>query len=193
MPAGIGATIVSITDGTTAHASDVLTSLNNLNAAGVSNDSGNIQTDGSGQMFLPIVTVSGKFNTNLTPVTVNGQTSGHADLYQYIQGNVKVTIINLVNYRITANQTLALPSAYAGRAWINVGETNGGHIACLASGAAVNIKVMTGLSGTGGTQSTQTFIQQWSQGQVDAAWDTIQFQSASQIGAVNGVIRIEGF
>src|SRR5437660_841026 len=38
----------SITDGTTAHASDVLTSLNNLNAAGVSNDGGTISTSGAG-------------------------------------------------------------------------------------------------------------------------------------------------
>lgn len=52
MPTGIGATIISITDGTTAHASDVLTSLQNLNAAGCSNDSGNITTDGSGNMTV---------------------------------------------------------------------------------------------------------------------------------------------
>jgi len=112
-------------------------------------------------------------------VTVNGQTSGHADMYQYLQGTVKKTIINLVNYRITANQTLTLPTPYTARAAIWVYETNGGHVACLASGSAVNIKVITALSGTGGTQSTQTFIQQWSQGQIDAAWDTFQLQSAN--------------
>src|SRR5256885_12555047 len=126
-------------------------------------------------------------------VTVNGQTSGHADMYQYLQGTVKKTIINLVNYRITANQTLALPTPYTARAAIWVYETNGGHVACLASSVAQNIKVITALSGTGGTQSTQTFIQQWSQGQIDAAWDTLQLQSANQLGAANGVIVIEGF
>lgn len=49
MPSGIGATIISISNGTTANASDVLTSLNNLNAGGISND-GVITTDGSGNI-----------------------------------------------------------------------------------------------------------------------------------------------
>lgn len=170
-----------------------MASLNSLKSNGINNDSAAIQTDGSGQLFLPIVTLSNKLNLNITPVSVSGQTSGTASLYQYIQGNVKVTIINLVNYRITANQSLALPSAYAGRAMIQTWETNGGHIACLASGSAVNIKVQNTIAASNGTQTTQSFMAQFSQGQVDAAWDTFQLQSAAQLGAANGVIRIEGF
>jgi len=194
MASGIfGASVTTITDGTTAHAPDVLATLLSLQTNGVNNDGGSIQTDGSGQMFVPIITISNKFNTNIAPVTVNGQTSGHADLYQYIQGNVKVTLINLVNYRITANQSLVLPSAYAGRAMIQTWETNGGHIACLASGSAVNIKTQNTIAAAAGTQTTQTFMAQFSQGQIDAAWDTFQLQSANQLGAANGVIRIEGF
>jgi hypothetical protein len=48
MVTGIDASITSITDGTTAHATDVIASLNSLNANGVSNDGGLITTDNAG-------------------------------------------------------------------------------------------------------------------------------------------------
>lgn len=51
MTTGINATITTLTDGTTAHAGDVMASLNSLNSNGVSNDGGNIQTDGSGNII----------------------------------------------------------------------------------------------------------------------------------------------
>jgi hypothetical protein len=56
MVTGIDASITSITDGTTAHASDVIASLNSLNSNGVSNDSGLITTDNAGG--LTVVSVS---------------------------------------------------------------------------------------------------------------------------------------
>lgn len=60
MGVGIGASIVTITDGTTAHASDVLTSLNNINNAGVSNDGGTISTSGAGVLtVVGLITGSG--------------------------------------------------------------------------------------------------------------------------------------
>lgn len=52
MSTGIGASITTLTNGTTANASDVMSSLNSLNSNGVSNDGGHIQTDGSGNVVF---------------------------------------------------------------------------------------------------------------------------------------------
>ncbi len=54
MPSGIfGATITTLTNGTTANASDVMASLNSLKSNGLNNDSSAIQTDGSGNIITP--------------------------------------------------------------------------------------------------------------------------------------------
>ncbi len=147
----------------------------------------------AGVTFNNIVTMLSALDINLTPVTINGQTSGHMDLHEYMQGTIKKVIIHLVNYKNTAIQTLALPVAFTDRAWIWVGETQGTALSFLASGVAQNIKVMTdGTAGAAGTQTTQATIAQWSHGQIDAAWDT--FKIAAMAGAAaNGVILIEGF
>lgn len=192
MVSGIGASITSFSPGTLIASATANANFASLNSSGVSNDGGNITTDGAGTITSVGITTQ-VLKANPPVVSVNGQTSGVARAYQVLQGTVKRVVVQLSNYRITANQTLVLPVAFSDRAVVWVGETNGGHIAFLLSGAAQNIKVVTALSGTGGTQSTQTFVQQWSQGQIDAGWDTIQFQSAAQIGAANGTIIIEGF
>src|SRR2546430_1296756 len=51
MPSGIfSASLVTLVNGTTANASDLNSSLNSLRTNGVNNDSGNITTDGSGNL-----------------------------------------------------------------------------------------------------------------------------------------------
>lgn len=51
MTSGIfGASIVTLTNGTTANASDVMSSLNSLKSNGVNNDSGTVTTNGSGTL-----------------------------------------------------------------------------------------------------------------------------------------------
>lgn len=81
MAIGIGASIVSITDGTTAHASDVLTSLNNLNAAGVSNDGGTISTSGSGVItgsngiLRNVSILATPFQLTVNPTVTSGSTT----------------------------------------------------------------------------------------------------------------------
>src|SRR5437899_5709471 len=95
-----------------------------------------ITSDGSGGLAAVKQTLTGPTNNNMAGVSVNGQTSGSATMYQYMQGSAsKKTIINLANYRITANQTLALPTAYTGRSALWVFESNGGHFSCLTGGS----------------------------------------------------------
>jgi hypothetical protein len=54
MPSGIfGATLTSITDGTTAHAPDVYASLQSLQNNGLNNDGALLQTDSSGHIIGP--------------------------------------------------------------------------------------------------------------------------------------------
>lgn len=48
MPSGIGASLTTLTNGTTANAPDVMADLNAINNGGVSNDGGAITTDGAG-------------------------------------------------------------------------------------------------------------------------------------------------
>src|SRR5256885_13400984 len=51
MPSGIfSASLVTLVNGTTANASDLNSSLSSLRTNGVNNDSGNITTDGSGNL-----------------------------------------------------------------------------------------------------------------------------------------------
>jgi len=134
-----------------------------------------------------------QFEGDAGSVSVNGQTSGTATLYQVVQATVKHVVVHLVNYRNSSAQTIALPAAFTDRAIVQVGETNASQIAFLSSGTAVNIKVFTSLSASGGTQTTQTNIAQWSFGQIDAAWDTLQLKTSGGSGGAYGVIIIEGF
>lgn len=59
MTTGIGATITTLTDGTTAHAADVMASLNSLNSNGVSNDGGQITTGGGNLTAVSLHTTGG--------------------------------------------------------------------------------------------------------------------------------------
>src|SRR2546430_2639729 len=86
-----------------------------------------------------------------TGVAVSGQTSGTATVYQYLKGTIKRTVIQLNNYKNTANQSILLPVAYTFRAAVQVYETQGGAVAFLASGSAVNIKIVTALASAGGS------------------------------------------
>lgn len=133
------------------------------------------------------------FLVSLTPVvvTVNGQTSGTATLYQYNTFTTKETIINLSNYRNSSAQTLALPTAYTSKAVIDVKETQGMQIALLLSGSAQNIHVQTAQGLSGGTQSSQSFVKQWSVGQTDTGFDTVQLGTGAG-SAINGLIIIKG-
>jgi hypothetical protein len=96
MGTGIGASLVSASPGTTIASSTYNSNLTSLNNAGVSNDGGNVQTDGSGNITATgfIVGTSGHFTLG-TSGTVRFSThdvlyvesaSGHTDLQLYGSG-----------------------------------------------------------------------------------------------------------
>lgn len=168
MPTGIGASIVTLTNGTTANAPDVMSSLNAINAAGISNDSGNITTNGSGILALPGLSL------NPTAVQVTGSVSGTATLYQLFYGAVKLVVVSHANYRSAAAQTLALPTAFSSNSYWWTTDYQGGKVEALASGTAQTFSVLTALALAGGTQNPQTALNGYSQGMCRTAFDTVR-------------------
>jgi hypothetical protein len=129
-----------------------------------------------------------------SPPSVSGQTSGTATCYQILQGTVKEFLVILANYKNTGSQYLTLPTAFTTRAWFDIGDTGGGHISFYtggSGGSAVNCMQITALGSGGGTAAgPQSFTSYFGIGQVNAAFDTIQFQANSS--AANGIMIVKG-
>lgn len=197
MGVGIGATLVNISNGTTANAPDVLTSLTDLNNAGVSNDGGTISTNGAGVITMLGAIVNGPIQPNVASVTpLSGGTSGTATLYQFFQGTYKYTMIILSNFRTGgAAQTIVLPVPYTVGGFIRTGNsgtsTANAGVALLASGAAITVYVATALAAGGGTSASNTEVDALSFGSFQNGFDTVQFQASGTAGHY-AVIIIEG-
>lgn len=187
MVLGINATLITLTNGTTANAPDVLTDLQNINNGGISND-GVTTTDGAGTMTV-VGLITQILQCNPTAVSVSGQTSGTATLYQLMSGTIKKFVLILNNYKNTANQYITLPTAFTTRAWFNIGDTGAGHVSFYtggSGGSAVNLQQITTL----GSATAQSFAIPYSVGMVTAGFDTIQLQVNSS--AANGILTVEG-
>lgn len=115
MPTGINATIVSLTNGTTANAPDVMSSLNSLNTNGVSNDGGNITTDGSGNMTVKSASFTHGRLTQFTVFTGVGPQTGIA------HGGSVAPVAIFVNY-FAAGGNFGIAPTQIPYAW-NVGPT----------------------------------------------------------------------
>lgn len=110
MTTGIGATITTLMNGTTANASDVMASLNSLNNNGVSNDSGHVTTDGSGGVTLVKVS-NGSGVIRAAIFTSDGYTP-----YTFINGaTINSGVTN--TYTLTGGSTGVPTGAKA--AWVN--------------------------------------------------------------------------
>lgn len=184
MGVGIGASLTTLTNGTTANAPDVMASLNNLNNGGVSNDGGNISTNGSGIITCPGLVVNGPIQNNPTVVTLNGGTAGTATLYQDFTGNIKRVLVILSGFRTAgANQTIALPVAFIKQCFVragNLGSATGFNgFQLLSSGVAQSTGLITTLSSTGGTSTSVSTLFGNSYGECFHPVDTIQFISGS--------------
>lgn len=127
-------------------------------------------------------------------VVLNGQTSGTATLYQVMQGTYKKFLVIFSNYKNTGNQYITLPVAFVSRGWFNIGDTGGGHISFYtggSGGSTVGCNVLTSFaSGGGGIAGPQSFTSYYSIGQINAGFDTINFQANSS--AANGIMIVEG-
>lgn len=196
MSSGIGASITNLSNGTVANAPDVLSSLNALNAAGVSNDGGLITTSGAGIMTLAGLIANGAIAPNAPSTTINGGNTGTATLWQFFVGTYKYTIIALGNFRTGgAAQTIALPTPYLTGAIIRTGltgtsATNAG-IGLMHSGALQSINIYATLSANGATQTSQNFIYTGSFGDIQVNFDTVQFQASGTAGHT-AIAIIEG-
>lgn len=197
MPVGIGATIVNIVDATTAHAGDVLSSLNSLNANGVSNDGGLIFTSGTGVMTTQGNVIDGVVQNNPTGIVVSGGSSGSGSvtLWQDFIGNIKRVLIYMTSYKSgTVAQTITLPTAFAKGAHLRsggIGVSGSGGIQLLASSVAQNIFVYTTPAAGGGSIASQTNMFAYSYAEITSAFDTISF-NINTSSAHTAFIVVEG-
>ncbi|SRR6266699_610960 len=132
---------------------------------------------------------------NLTPITLNGSTSGTAKLYQFLQGNStngwKFTLVLFSNFRNGGGslQTIALPQAYSTGCQWGTGNSPPGSL--TSSGAAQSLNIITGLSAGGGSITVQTQWVSYAFGESMAAWDTLSFNSG-QATARTGIAWFSG-
>lgn len=113
MPAGIsGATITTLTNGTTADASNVMASLNSLKSNGVNNDSGTITTNNSGELTVQNLIVAGSsgigkssagdmLNRTGTTTCVRSPSSGFVNI-QIPSGTNRVIVNSSGDVELTA-------------------------------------------------------------------------------------------
>lgn len=127
---------------------------------------------------------------NTTSVSVSGSVSGTATLYQFLQGVVKGAIVVLSNYKSSGSQTLALPVAFSTTSYWWTTDFQSGKIEALLSGSAQTFSVITALALGGGTESPQTFLESFSQGQCRSGFDTVRITSTS--GGAGGLTVIFG-
>jgi hypothetical protein len=123
-------------------------------------------------------------------LAINGDTSGSVQLYQYIQGTVKKTLIQYTNLKNSVALLLALPMAYTVGAFFQVGETQGQSINFKNGSNIVTCSVQNTIAAAGGTQSPETSINAWSQGQVRGAFGTVALLFTAS--AAGGFILLEG-
>lgn len=173
-----GATVTSLSNGTTANAPDVLGSLQSLQANGVNNDGGAIQTNGAGLMTLLGMIINGPLQSNPAAVTVNGTTAGTATLYQFLQGAIKAFYLYYNGYRnsTTTEQKLALPVPFTSRsAFFAQGGIPVTHI--YLSGVQVmtscNVIVLLPSGSGAGNISVQSAMNGFSSGELVGAYDSI--------------------
>jgi hypothetical protein len=136
--------------------------------------------------------VSGGFNPIMTPVSINGGTSGTAKCYQVMRGTIKMAFIVLANFKTAAsNQTIAFPVAFTATEEIRSNDTEAFQL--LSSGNPVTVRQMTafGAAGVAGSTSPTATLNGFGYFWNGSAIDTIQFNSGWG-SAHNGVIIIQG-
>jgi hypothetical protein len=128
-----------------------------------------------------------------TSVTVNGPTSGTATLYEPLQGQLKMVIVVLTNYRNgpAGDQNLVLPVAFThgAQGW----NGSSGKFDLKSAGASQTVQINTGFASAtvDGTVTGSTEVTQNNQWHCDTPFDTIGLWG-SDAGTHNGFIFIIG-
>jgi hypothetical protein len=112
--------------------------------------------------------------------------TGSVSLFQPFLGyGFLLVYVTWLGLTTTGNLDITLNVPFANTAYFLVGETQGGTINFLSSGAARTCSVQATMSATGGTQSGQTNIKSWVNGQVRGGFDKIRFNFGS---SANGIM-----
>lgn len=199
MPAGItGASITTLTNGTTANATDVMASLNSLKSNGVNNDSTAIQTDGSGGLFLPGITLSALFQSSVglkinDGATTNGTTAGTCVKYAICIGQFRAYLFYFNGYRnsTATEQRITLDTAFTSRALYLAGSVPAPSVWNGGSQVANQVQGVNALSSSGGTVGGYTSFHTYDFGEVTSAFDQIGL-GVSQGSTTTGLLFIIG-
>src|SRR5580765_143575 len=174
MGIGIGASITHFSAGTTISSTNVNNDFDSLNSNGVSNDNGNISTDGSGTMTL-VGLIAQVINSNPPAVTVNGTTNGTAQLYEVFQGTFKLCILAMNGYQNNSGteQTISLPTPFTAKGFCISGAMK--QLTPDHSGSALtnSVRQVTGLAAGGGSTNVQNFAASEGLASITAPFDAI--------------------
>lgn len=138
---------------------------------------------------LGSIILNGNLKLNPAIVTVSGQTSGTAQLIQFILGEAKVAIIILSVYKNTSTQLVSIGNAFTGPLTIITPNMHG-NIDVMNSVGAVNIDVMNSIAAAGGTINNQSFMAPNSIGFTQNGINKLNLQANS--AAASGVIIMIG-
>lgn len=122
-----------------------------------------------------------------SPVSVSGSVSGTATLYQPLTGIIKLVVLVISNYQNGAVQSLNLPFAFT-QFWFKTTGIN--QISFYNGGFIQTAQVLSTVSATGGSNSAQTLIKGFVEGQCVTGANQIQTGTAS--GANTGLVIMVG-
>jgi hypothetical protein len=122
-------------------------------------------------------------------VTVNGTTSGSANLYQILQGTVKAFLLQFVGYRNASatEQRLTLPTPFTTRCLFIAGHVTNASVWNGGSQVAGQLADVDGLSASGGTSGGYTAFHPMDFGEITSAFDQLGL-GISQASTFTGLI-----
>jgi hypothetical protein len=153
-----------------------------LNALAVDSS---ITSDGSGAATMI------KLAINSGSTVLNGATAGTATLYQPLNGTLKLVLIYENGFRngSGAAQTLSLPTAFTTSLRFWTSDSN--PLTFVGSSTNRTANIVTAIAAGGGTVTSQTTVNGYSMGGVNAGVDTVSF-NASESSTHTGLIVLLG-
>lgn len=149
----------------------------------------NISSDGTGLLSLPGIAV------NMSPVVVNGSTSGNMTLYQPFRGaHFKVALIYFNSFRNNGGHTqgIVLPTAFADRSKMICGDLPSTGVSFQKSGVSNSVAVFNTIASAGGGVNNITVVNSNSIGEILGGWDTMIVPTGGSQN-ISGVMLIVGF
>lgn len=136
---------------------------------------------------------SGNMDVDIEPgsTTINGSTSGTAQLWQLWRGNFKYVFCLLNNFRNGggSTQTIAFPVAFTTKAYCRTSDFPAAQL--LKAGVAQTVNIITALAVGGGTPTGASVFGGYSFFDAPSGIDTLSFNSG-QVTPHTGILVIEG-